>query len=54
MLNLKVKKGFEKMYLNSLYDKLLNDERYYNLNSQEKQIIMENEAFKLGIDIDWI
>ena len=52
-INHKVKEGCEKMVLESLYDRLCNDERYENLTPKEKTKIFEDESKRLGMEVVW-
>jgi len=54
MEKLQIKKGFEKMALLSLYDRLCNDERYSNLTPKQKTTILKDESKKLGVEISII
>tara|TARA_Y100000593_G_scaffold72300_1_gene132800 strand:- start:788 stop:958 length:171 start_codon:yes stop_codon:yes gene_type:complete len=53
VINHKVKKGCEKMVIMSLYDRLLNDERYEHLTPKEKTKILKDESKELGVEIVW-
>ena len=52
-INHKVKEGCEMMVIQSLYERLCNDERYENLTPKEKTKILEDESKRLGVEIKW-